>query len=431
MDSGRIGRGTRELARRASGEDSAPKPASGATPPEEGNVNAPYFAASKPVTAERQERLPLAPFQRVTPHEKQNIAEFLTFAEAASLMLSSRDMHLAIQGDRWLRLDEISKSFQRLGVHDYLKSMQSLEAEISQLQQQSAAGAVVADEPAETAKRGISLARLVFWRRAAKEAPEQAQMREKEAQEVQVAARLELLELSIEDLVIHFAAERQKGPRPLGAAPNVYAHPENRLRSLRAEISKGDVALMRASLRELLSLPERLMPNARKLALLREPLRYFGKYKCGNFEQPERERCEAIIAYVDEIVSSAQLSKSEKSEFFNMREPLTREGRVVERDIFGYALFHGNPAVAAAILLGIHASRTVPDQPDLKKPLLAGIGESWGGLGNCVDCVVDLLRPYQFRAPNFVDALTERLKSMPTAPTLPAETKEPFRTPGY
>jgi len=412
------GTGTRQLARRNSPAEIGGKPIpaeainnNNESQTEGGNANAPGFAASAPLTIARQERLPLAPLQRVTPYEKRNIAEFLTFVEAISLMLSSKDMHLAIQADPWLRLDEISPSLQRLEIDELLASIQSLEAQIS------------AGPPADAVKRSISFAGLSFQIRQsakAQQAARQAQERETKAQGAQLTTRLEALEPVVEDLVFHFASERMKGPRLPGAAAQLYAPPAKIARRLHEAIDKGDVELVRAGLREFLSLPERLMPNARKIAWLREPLKSFGQHRCGKFEPKERQQYEAIIAYVDEIVSSQYLSDSERSEFCHKPERLERDARAVDRDIFGYALFYNNPAVAAAVLLGIHESSA---EPPLKQALLAATGPSWGGLGNCVDCAIDMLRRYDDRAPEWFGGVIARLRAVKTAPPPPAETK--------
>jgi hypothetical protein len=430
----------------------------GETPIGGGDSDTLDFGASKPVTVSHQERLPLAPFQCVTFYDKRRTAEFLTFTEAISLMLASRDMHLAIKDDPLLRLDEISLSFQALGCNQLVRSIHDIEAQISELQRQAGPGSVMAGTPADLAKRSISFAGLSFQIRrspkalrakemevqAAKDAEVEARVREKTAQKAQHAAKLEPFESAFEDVVLHFASEHLNGsPRAPAAIVQAYAPPEKIAARLRDVIDKGDVKLARVGLHEFLGVSNLLMPNTRKVAQLRELLKFFSQHCCGKFEELERRQYDTLIACVDEIVSSKFLSDSEKGEFFHKLDRLERNGRVVERDIFGYALFHNNPAVAAAILLGIHESSA---EPNLKQTLLATIAASWGGLGNCVDVVTDMLLPYAHRAldwfqdvksVNWVNESNEvieaieaiengilpRLKKVKTPSLMPAESK--------
>jgi hypothetical protein len=398
----------------------------GETPSGGGGSNALGFGASKPVTVSK-ECLPLAPFQLVTFYDKRRTAEFLTFTEAISLMLACTDMHRAIKDDPLLRLDEISLSFQALGCYELARSIQTIEAEISELQRQAG---VMAGTPADLAKRSISFAGLSFQIRRspkAQQAARQAQERETKAQGAQLTAWREALEPVVEDLVFHFASERMKGPRLPGAAAQMYAPPAKIARRLHDAIDKGDAELVRAGLREFLSLPERLMPNARKVAWLREPqgtctLEFFGQYRCDRLLPSERRQYEAIMAYVDEIVISNYLSPFEKRQLIVKLErvridPLSGAETLDELDIVAHAASHNNPAVAASILLGIHGSRA---DPELKQFLLSEIAASWkGGLGKCVERVAELLAKFHPLAPDWVDDVIARLKSM--RPALAAE----------
>jgi hypothetical protein len=197
-------------------------------------------------------------------------------------------------------------------------------------------------------------------------------------------------------------------------------------------IDKGDVKLVRAGLREFLSLSPRLMPNVRKVAWLREPqgictLEFFGQYPCGRLSPLERRQYEAIMGYVDEIVVSKYTSLSEKVQLCvklaRVRiDPDSGVEKLDELDVVAHAASNNNPAVAASILLGIHDSSA---ELELKQFLLAEIAASWdGGLENCVDCVSDLLRPYEQRAPDWVNGVIARLKSMkPASFAAVAETK--------
>ena len=144
----------------------------GETPSGGGGLNALDFGAGEPVTVSHQERLPLAPFQCVTFYDKRRTAEFLTFTGAISLMLASKDMHLAIKDDPLLRLDELSLSFQALGCNKLVRSIQDIEAQILELQRQAGPGAVMAGTPADLAKRSISFAGLSFQIRRAPKAAE-------------------------------------------------------------------------------------------------------------------------------------------------------------------------------------------------------------------------------------------------------------------
>jgi hypothetical protein len=407
----------------------------GETPSDGGGLNALDFGASKPVTVSHQECLPLAPFQCVTFYDKRRTAEFLTFPEAIRLMLASKDMHLAIKDDPLLRLDEISLSFQALGCNELVRSIQTIEAQISELQRQAGPWAVMADAPADLAKRSISFAGLSFQIRrspkalrakkaevqAAKEAEVEARVREKTAEKAQFAVKLATLEPAMEDVVFHFASEHMNGPpRAPGATAQAYAPPEKIAGRLRDAVDKGDVKLARVGLHGFLCISKRLMPNARKVVWLRELFKFFSQHRCGNFKELERRQYDALIACVDEIVSSKFLSDSEQGDFCNQVELVERGGVALERDLFGRALFYGNPAAAAAILLGIHESSA---EPNLKQSLLAAIAASWGGMGNCVDCVSDMLRPYDHRAPEWINGVIARLKRMKPAASIPAESK--------
>lgn len=393
---------------------------------EKGDIGeAPNLTASQPVTVARQTLAPLAPLQCTTLYEKRNIAQYLTFVEAVSLMLASTDMHQAIQGDLVLRLDEISASLRRLGFDPLLVDIKSLDAEIAELQRQLGPGATVVATPADTARKGFSLARLSLqFRRSAKqpkETPAQAELREKTTQKDQLATLMEAHEPDIQDVLLHFADERLKGPRALTAAAQVYVPRGKITFRLLDAIGKGDVALVRACVREFLSLPERTMPAANKLSWLHGTLSFLARLRCEDLASSELWRYEATIAYVDEIISSPYLADEDKRSFCHQLQTLARNGRTFERDIFGYALFHDSPVVAAAILLGIHESCA---NPELKQSLLAGISASWGGIGPCVDCVSGFLEPFKGRAPQWIPGFMEALERMKPVPAKPAETKE-------
>lgn len=421
----------------------------GETQSAEGGPNALRFIAPQPETASLKVLLPLAPLaplapiQRVTLYDKRNIAGCLTFVEAISLMLASRDMHLAIHADPRLRLDEIWAAFDALGCSQLARTIQSIDAEISALQRQLG-GAVMSGAQPEAAIPSITFAghsfrlprSLATKALQSKEKSRQAEAREQEsekvAQKAHLATELAAFEPDIENVVFHFVSERLEGRpvKPLDTTAQAMVPSTEQHGRLHRAIRDGEVRLVRAGLRKLLSLPARYMPNARKVAWLREPqgrctLEFFGQHHCGTLKPLELRQYEAIMAYVSEIVSSQFLSLSEKSELcvkLNLvrRDELDGLNKAVELDMFRHAL-RNNPAVAASILLGIHESSA---ESHLKQSLLAGIAASWDGrLSNCVDRVSDSLQPYAHRAPDWVNGVIARLKSMNAASQAPAETK--------
>ena len=394
---------------------------------------------------------PRAPLQLVTQYQKRSIAGFLTFTEATSLMLISKDMHRAIQADPLLRLDEISPAFERLGCNGLLGRIQSAEAEISRYhpnggqpaarlqpapesKQQPAppmltAGAPTASEPGGVAPKPVVQAgpcpcSTCLAREGAGETSRLAkQLHEIETQKAQLTSQLEALEPGMEGVVFHFVAERMKGPRPVRAADAVaqtMVPTKERYGRLHKAIEDGEVEMVRAGLREFLSLSPALMSNSRKVAWLREPggmctLEIVGRRCCGTLKVPERRCCEAVAAYVDEIVSSNYLLPSEKMQLCVKLErarpdPHSGAMNVVELDIVRHAIRSSNPAVAASILLGIHNSSA---DAALKQCLLAAIAASWdGGLATCVDSVSQSLRRYAHRAPEWVDGMVVGLESV-------------------
>lgn len=445
--------GTRELARSISKENIGIKPATGEPINEKSKTQSGDgldFGESKPVTVSRQAILPLAPLQSVTLYDKRNIAEFLTFVEAIALMLASRDMHQAIKADPWLRLDEMSALFDRLGCIQLARTIQSIDAEISELQLQLGPSTMMTGTQPDAAKPSITFAghsfrlprSLATKALQSKEKSRQAELRERESEKAalkaQLAKSMQALEPDIEGVVFHFASERLKGPRPVkgpDAAAQAISPPDKTGRKFhkaidKGNVDKGDVELLRAGLREFLSLPARLMPNARKVAWLREPqgmctLEFFGQYPCGRLSRREQGQYQAIMAYVDEIVSSQYLSPSEKRQVCVRLElsRLDQSGveKLVELDVVRHAVSHNNPAVAASILLGIHDSSA---EPELKQYLLAAVAASWdGGLAKCVDEVSALLGPYEKRALNWIKGLIARLESMKPALPVTGETK--------
>jgi hypothetical protein len=469
MDIG--GSGTRELYRRDSTGDGAVKPTpgdanikKGEAHNADGGIDALDFGAGKPVTSSRQAGAPLAPLQRVTLYDKRNIAECLTFTEAIWLMLASKDMHFAIRADPLLRLDEISPSFERLGCNELVRELQAIEMELSRLRMApgphashpeqvlgstrlAGPGAIMAGAPADAVFLSFTIAGHAFQIRrspgrkardamqSSRQARERAQVdiHKKEAEKARFGAKLQTLEPAIEELAFHFATERRKGPRPFTAsdtAAHPMATPGGMHSRLHRALDEGDVDMVRTGLREFLSLPALLMPSFRKVAWLLEPqgrctLEDFGQRCCGTLKPLERRQYDALTAYVDEIVSSDTLSAPEKWQLCVKLELVKQDrpggvNKPVELDIVKHALGRNNPAVAASILLGIHESSA---EQQTKQFLLAGIAASWqGDLGNCVDRVINSLKRYEHRAPDWVADVIGRLKSI-TALTVCAESK--------
>ncbi|MES2786802.1 MAG: hypothetical protein V4684_15165 [Pseudomonadota bacterium] len=358
----------------------------------------------------RHEPLPLT-IHSVPPELQRNIAEHLTFTDAVSLMLSSSQTHAAIQKDRLLRLDEISPLFQRLQCNQLVASIQFIDYESAEPRSRPLEVIPTAVPSISIAGHSFTLRQSVVThalrRRALRntERARQAQLRARQEQRGVLAQRLTLLEPQIEAVAFHFAAERLKGPRPVQssqAMTPVLSLTRKKDGWLHSAIETGDVQLVRAGLREFLSLPVILMPNDRKVAWLPEPhgkalLASFGQHRCGLLKSQERGTYNAIAAYVDEIVSSNTLTPQEKLQV------CLKPGGL---DIFQHAMGRSNPAVAAMLVLGIHESSA--DQ-HLKQFLLGTLFDAWRGRANCVNFVIEQLSIYAYRAPAWVGDLNDRL----------------------
>ncbi len=370
-----------------------------------------------------QPPLPRAPLQLVAQYQKRAIAEYLPLTDATSLMLTSKDMHRAIHGDPVMRLNEVAPAFERLGCNALLGRIQSAHAEISRVRPNGGQPAAPAG-PSQWFKLARARAAPVFQgKERARQSEAENHLNELEAHKAQLTLQLQAMEPGVEGVIFHFAAGRTKGPRPpsdshRAAPPTVPIR--MRYGRLHKAIEDGEVETVRVGLREFLSLPPALMPNARKVAWLREPggmctLEIVGRRCCGSLQEPEQRCLEAVTAYIDEVVSSSCLLPSEKMQLcvkLDLTTPDPHSGamNVVQLDIVRHAMRCSNPAVAAAILLGIHNSGA---DAAVKQILLSEIGSSWdGGLETCIDCVSTSLLRYAHRAPVWVHGMVAALESV-------------------
>jgi hypothetical protein len=254
----------------------------------------------------------------------------------------------------------------------------------------------------------------------ARQAEAEKHLHEIETQKAQLTSQLEALEPGMEGVVLHFVAERMKGPRPLraaDAAAQTTMPAQQRYGRLHRAIEDGEVEMVRVGLREFLSLPSHLVPNARKVHWLRGPtatstLKFFAQRYCGFLDDEERKTCEAIKTYIDEIVSSPYLTPSDKTEIcgkLELDEP--RRGNGGE-DGLSLVPALRNSAVAACVLLGIYESSA---ELELKRALLTALAAPWsGGIGACVHSVGASLVLYKHRAPEWVDGFIARLQCIET-----------------
>ena len=179
-------------------------------------------------------------------------------------------------------------------------------------------------------------------------------------------------------------------------------------RSLNQAVHDGNVELVRSGLREFLALPQALTLDKQKVSWLRQPsgmptLASFGQRGCFKLDAHEQRQCEAIHAYVHEIVSSPYLSPIEKEEL------CVKPGGL---DIVGHCLRNNNPAVAALIILGIHESSAVPQ---LKQQMFAAMGVARARPMDRLESVITALRWRADRAPEWVEGLLARLAGVKEA----------------
>jgi hypothetical protein len=329
----------------------------------------------------REQPLLQETLQRRTPGEKRIIGGFLTATEAVRLMRASGDLYRAISTDNRLGFTHFSHEMQRV-MHEHPAP------DLGALQTPLASG-----------HRSFSLKRL-FVRRTKDGC---------RAGRIEVDMRHER-ESAIEQTVFHFASQRLHASQYSACASTT------EFGALNEAISNGNVELVHAGLREFLALPGHLFPGDRKLAWLREAngmclLEFFGHSPC-DVEQPaEQRRYEAIVAYVDEIVSSQYLTTQDKAqlcvklELFRFDDESAAE-KFVQREMVSYAMSHRNPAVAASILIGIHQSSA---DARVKRVLLEAAAQSWRSLAECVMAVSTALAPHAVRQPGWVDGVRARL----------------------
>jgi hypothetical protein len=367
----------------------------------------------------------LARLQQVTPDEKRNIARFLTATEAVYLMLASKDLHRAIKSDPWLRLYELSTAFATLGCSQLVTDICLLDKRLRPLD--SAVGGPPTSSSAlphgstadiaPTVQR-FNLVRSIVTKAFQAAKPARVAVHDasssEAAEKAELSTRLMALEPAIENVVFRFASERLPRPQHVDASDSTeqpIVPAEDKGHWLHNAITDGVVEIVQPGLREFLSLPERLISQDRKVARLGQSkgkctLKSFGQHRCGTFKPLEIRQYEAILAYVDAIVSSQYLRPSDK-------ERLCVQGGMVDRDprskldVVRHAMACKNPAVAAMILLGIQESSASRKR---KQSLLHSIGSSWdGGIDNCVQEVINALRECEHRAPEWVNGIVARL----------------------
>lgn len=433
----RVRSGSREPRRidNADSADSAGVLAPSRTGIEDTDVSGPILTmgAASPLAAGHQPPLPLAPLERVAQYQLWSIAELLTFIDVTSMTLTSKGLHLAIKAHPHLRLDEIPAAFERaleqLGCNVLLRNIRLAEAEISLLSNEGQPAARLEHEPeskhqpgapmlttgapADSERAGVGLARqfrLALLRAAqaghGKERARQAEAAEKHlrdirAQKTLLTSKLKALEPGIEDIVFHFASLVQIPIADVADAVAAQTVAPERVRfSLHKAIEDGAVETVRPGLRKMLSLPPLLMPRERKLAWLQQQgastLESSARRCCGILPPGERRHYEAITAFVDEIMSSAHLEPDGKRQ-------------LIKLDLVPFALRQSNPAFAASMLVGVHASSAAPD---LKHSLLTSIAGSRDELVRLADSISGSLNRYAHLAPGWVARLVADLNSV-------------------
>ena len=341
-----------------------------------------------------QGKLPLSPFERMWNEGIPKITRYLTFNEAASLMVADRRSRLSLYADPLLRLDEIARELGRLGCNELITRIRAIDSDISTLREES------------RARHYLPGTTLGLSAKKAQRANLQALDESLCARAVQEQG-LQKLQPGIEEVVFHFASARQQGPRQ-GPAPSTSAPRLKSQRSLNQAVHDGNVELVRSGLREFLALPQALTLDKQKVSWLRQPsgmptLASFGQRGCFKLDAHEQRQCEAIHAYVHEIVSSPYLSPIEKEEL------CVKPGGL---DIVGHCLRNNNPAVAALIILGIHESSAVPQ---LKQQMFAAMGVARARPMDRLESVITALRWRADRAPEWVEGLLARLAGVKEA----------------
>jgi len=329
----------------------------------------------------------VASFQGVAVDAKRNIAEYLTFTEATRLSLASRGIHLEISAAPRLKLAAISGKFQQLIRDHPIRDIPVAQTEVA------------------VAGHGFNLKRI-FTTKASRAKEE----REQQAASRDMASKQREREAALDQLVFHIASGHARDPVPGSKSKYGEVH---------KAMHDGNVDLVRAGLREFLGLSEHLIPKNRKLACLREAngmcsLEYFGQYPLVHLDPAVQRQCEAIFAFVDEIVSTQYLDAPEKMllcvnpVLLRIDDSTGVEG-LVKINVVRRAMSSKNPAVAAFILLGIHEAAA---GVQLKHSLLGAAADSWSGVAHCVDAVIDSLRPFQDQQPNWVGDVLARLQNI-------------------
>ncbi|MDP3618294.1 MAG: hypothetical protein Q8R63_00740 [Ramlibacter sp.] len=346
--------------------------------------------------------LPLSPLQRTTFYDKRNIAQFLTFTEATRLMRVAKDLHAALRHDPQLRLDEFSAYLQSLPLLRVLEQLHSLDCEIARLQ-----------------TNALLLMMSHPRTRSAPKAPRNADqlmdaaIRAKRQERAKCQTELQFFEPELESVVLHFSAQRARGPRKgqmrsIDEIGQAISSGETLQEVLRAADATTIATDQSALLQEILSLPSRLMPNARKVQWLCQPpgVETHEAFVRSGFGLSEPLDCAGFDAYagrIREVAASRYLDRTDKE------QALTRPAGL---DVFRFAVLHGNYAVAALLLLGIHESGA---EPEIKDFLLAPIFAEWRGRDACLTFVTEMLARHAYRAPQWIGDVLARLNAMKAA----------------
>jgi hypothetical protein len=309
-------------------------------------------ARSKDATDDSQRVEVLVPLERrsplndVPPPLKRAVAGYLTFTDATRLKLVSMGVALSLRDDR--RLTIVGEAF--VGGNRLILELAALDAQIAQAaatRDRRCLPSLRREPDTHLAKRALT------------------------------AARLQALEPEFEVIAIHFstAAGGRQAPQ---AAPHLTAPDRLLYGAWHNAIYDGEVAVVRHSLNAFLNLSPSLIPNGRKIARLLgprgiDPLQSIGGRRTGICDEPERNRYDALRAYVSEIAGANSLSTDQKIRLC---------------DFVRHASDCGNFAVASSILLGVQDAAA---PPELKAAIFAAILGRSGGIPACVDGICEKL----------------------------------------
>lgn len=336
----------------------------------------------------------------MTSIPEKNVIEFLQLADAQSLMLTCKDMHSAVLKFFWLER-EIASSPQMGGLEQMIVDIHRTDAAIAQLSPPSQAKV----DASPGALKRLLLAVTPKSAEKKKTEPQAAAPNEFRNQIHSKSTLVDSLESEVESVAFHIASQRLERREDTPAPKPQYSR-------FHEAIYQGDVELVETALPIYLALPTRLMSHERKIEWLSHgkemcSLEFFGRYSCGDSRGAmygqELGWYKAIRVYVREIAGSPNLTSDEKTQL------VIRVKAPVERDIVRHAVDNSNPAVAAAVLVGIHESAAAPK---LKNNLLASASSSWtdGGLDECITVVSEALG--ELVQSEWVVEMVERLQRM-------------------